>query len=290
MKSTIRIFRLIPLAIIFMAMLSACKKETTTCCQTTDIDYVWELKYLSLDRFIGAGIRDMSRHEFTYNEFGKVKYYHVRTDFINPATPFDRTDTFFYDSQQRVSYILGDHSSYPAERYKKEFSYDGSGRRTLSKKYLLNTTLNSYYLVDSTVYQYQDTVISKIAHYANKAPDTAVFVYNSQQNLVSVRMNGLESVYQELSDYDNRPNALRQTHMESLEIEPSYTWLDDIRILMAAPKLPKNNFQTRRLPLLDITHYYTSAYGDLYNLLNSTYIELPVAIRYSQIYQYNARN
>jgi hypothetical protein len=270
-------------------MAGACKKETTTCCQTTDLDYVWNLHFVELNEFRGAGSRTLSRHEFTYNEFGKVKYYDVRTDFINPAASVDRRDTFFYDGQQRLSHIIG--GSYPAGygRYKKVFSYDGSGRKSLSRKYLLDTTLNLFYLVDSTVYQYQDTVIRKIAHYANKAPDTAVYVYNSQQNLVSVRMNGLQSSYQELDNYDDRPNGLRQTHMDALEVEPSITWLDDFKILMTAPILPMNNFQTRRLPMLNITYDYAVAYGDLYNLLSHATTFIPPYTEYTQSYQYVVR-
>jgi len=237
-------FLMPPVAVVgcTLLLLYSCRKDVDKpCCNDDPIRPKWLLTSVLTQSFRGAGHWDIGMHRFEYNANNQLIVY-KEMDYIDPAFPPTRIDSFYYDDQNRIVEIRN-------AGYKKMFVYGSGDRKRYNCKYLIDSR-GTYYLSDSTVYIYQGETISKITyHVAGNTSDTAIFTYDNVGNLIKVKLGELDPTFHDLERYDNKVNPSRYFGVASIEIEPSNLrvgWESDFWIMMQSPVFSKNNYHLRR--------------------------------------------
>jgi hypothetical protein len=228
-----------------MILFYACKKhDIKPCCEAETEKVPWLLASVISHFHIGPGVHQFTRHVFYYNSSNKpVAHVIIGGDIENPYPVTGRVDSFTYNSQQQLVRIQ---STDPSGRYsyRKVFVYASGNRKSHSLKYSQGNVL-----LDSTVYRYMNSTIQKITYHPGKPEvDTAIFVYDQQQNLTRVRIDGYFSGFQYLEQYDTLNNPAVYLGVPSLELDPYYPgeWEDEFLIMMQSPRFSRNNYGLRR--------------------------------------------
>ena len=123
-----------PVAVVgcTLLLLYSCRKDVDKpCCNDDPIRPKWLLTSVLTQSFRGAGHWDIGMHRFEYNANNQLIVY-KEMDYIDPAFPPTRIDSFFYDDQNRIVEIRN-------AGYKKIFVYGSGDRKRYNCKYLIDS-------------------------------------------------------------------------------------------------------------------------------------------------------
>lgn len=187
-----------------------------------------------------------TRHAFNYNT-GHLPVEHRQGRNLDDPEEVVRIDSFYYNNQCQLDQIISTNYEGPGS-YKKNFTYGADNRRRYCLKYLLVGN-DQYLLTDSTVYRYQGNTIHKITYHLTKGNmDTATFIYDARQNLISAKLGEYGPGTQQLLQYDKAGNPAAHFNVEALELDP-YTqleWHPEFLLMMQSPRFSRNNYLLRR--------------------------------------------
>lgn len=230
-----------------MFLFNACKKGDHGPGGPQPPEADWLLTSVYSGRHVGPGDwRGEILHRFRYDAFNLPVVHEEITDLIDPEALPSRVDSFFYNSQYQLARIISN-SGQPGS-YKETFTYGANKRKTYSLKYQLNNN-SQYILTDSTAYRYQGNTIRKITyHFIKPGTDTAIFVYDGSQNLISASLGEYGEDVELLQLYDTTWNPAIYFNVNSLELDPydGGLWNTETLLMMQSPQASRNNYLLRR--------------------------------------------
>jgi hypothetical protein len=236
-----------------MFLFYSCKKDIDKpCCEAETEKVPWLLASVLTHHHIGPGVHRFDRHAFYYNSANKLIAHALLGGTMEDLYPLTlRVDSFFYNSQQQIVRIQSKDNRGP-HSYRKLFFYAGN-RKARSLRYSQDNAL-----LDSTVYRYLNGTVERITYHPGKpAADTAIFVYDQQQNLIRVKIGAYLPDFQELQLYDDVRNpALFLGGLSGLELDPyeKGEWEDEFLIMMQSPRFSRNNYRLRRTAVTEFTY------------------------------------
>lgn len=218
------------------------------------VEILW-LPFLETNPVTGAQINIPGmRHTFTYNDDNLLV---SRRQSRDPGEAEDnvRGDYFTYNNQCQLIQVFSQNAEGPGS-YIKKFTYGADNRKLYSLKYEDDDDhISVYLLTDSTVYRYQGNTIHKITYHLTKgSTDTATFVYDARQNLISAKLGEYWIGTVQLLQYDKTTDPAIHFNVESLEIDPfrnidrfgNHEWPLEFLLMMQAPRFSRNNYLLRR--------------------------------------------
>ncbi|HEY1201004.1 MAG TPA: hypothetical protein VGE79_08490, partial [Niastella sp.] len=213
------------------------------------------------------------RHTFIYNA-DNLPVRHMESRDPGEAEDNVRGDDFTYNNQCQLIQVYSGNAEGPGS-YIKKFTYGANNRKLYNLKYVDNNFSGNYILTDSTVYRYQGNTTSRITYHLTKgSTDTATFIYDAWQNLISAKLGEFWIGTEQLLQYDHTTNPAIHFNVESFEIDPfspidvfgNFEWPAEFLLMMQSPKFSRNNYLLRRNK---VEYVYTTSLNAPGNLVST---------------------
>jgi hypothetical protein len=209
----------------------------------------WQLLEILWPQFyepgaVGRPYQPGMRHTFSYNA-DNLPVFHLQSRDPGEAEDNVRGDHFSYNNQCQLVQVFSSNAEGPGS-YIKKFTYGADNRKLYNLKYVDTVFQGNYILTDSTVYRYQGNTIRKITYHLKKgSTDTATFVYDARQNLISAKLGEYWIGTVQLLQYDQTTNPAIHFNVESLEIDPfsKSEWPVEFLLMTQSPRFSRNNYK-----------------------------------------------